>query len=199
MFCHKGTGLKIKNRRRRRRRNQGAEDCWELKKNHKCQLCCLFANLMSDLDGRKHRPPAVTQYTSCAAFLKLLHYYCSTTKAQTQRSTWKKNLPKRAQHRCRLIKRLITSMCLSQPHLSGSACVMSMRGREAMGRLVGLVWVPGSSSGVSGLPLSLSFSACRHDNGGSCRLPENRLWTLHTSTPRVLPAENCPTGGSLFS
>lgn len=91
------------------------------------------------------------------------------------------------------------SMCLSQPHLSGSACVMSMRGREAMGRLVGLVWVTGSSSGVSGLPLSLSFSACRHDNGGSCRLPENRLWTLHTSTPRVLPAENCPTGGSLFS
>lgn len=60
-------------------------------KIHKCQLCCLLANLMSDLDGRKHRPPAVTRYTSCAAFLKLLHYYCSTTKAQTQRSTRKKN------------------------------------------------------------------------------------------------------------
>lgn len=111
----------------------------------------------------------------------------------------KKIMPKRAQHRCRLIKRLSVSVCLSQPHLSGSACVMSMRGREAMGRLVGLLWVTGSSSGVSGLPLSLSFSACRHDNGGSCRLPENRLWTLNTSTPRVLPAENCPTGGSLFS
>ena len=87
----------------------------------------------------------------------------------------------------------------SEPHLSGSACVMSMRGRETMGRLVGLLRVTGSSSGVRGRALSLSFSACRHDNGGNCRLPEKRRCTLHTSTPRVLPAENCPTGGSVFS
>lgn len=72
-------------------------------------------------------------------------------------------------------------------HLSGSAFVMSMRGRVTMGKLVGLAWATGSSSGVSDLTLSLSFSACRHDSGGSCRLPENLLWTIHSSTPRVLP------------
>lgn len=90
-------------------------------------------------------------------------------------------------------------LCDDRPYLSESACVMSMRGRETMGRLVGLVRVTGSSSGVRDLTLSLSFSACRHDNGGSCRLPENRLWTLHNSTPRVLPVETCPKEGSLFS
>lgn len=88
---------------------------------------------------------------------------------------------------------------LSKPHLSGSACVMLMRGREVIGKLVGLVRVTVFSSGVSGLPLSLSFSACRHDNGGSCRLPEKRLWTLHTSTPSVLPVGNCSTESSLLS
>lgn len=72
-------------------------------------------------------------------------------------------------------------------YLSGSAFVMSMRGSVTMGKLVGLAWATGSSSGVSDLTLSLSFSACRHDNGGSCRLPENLLWTIHSSTPRVLP------------
>lgn len=87
----------------------------------------------------------------------------------------------------------------NKPYLSGSACVMSMRGREMMGRLVGLVWVTGSSSGVRDLTRSLSFSACRHDNGGNCRLPENRLWTLHNSTPRVLPADTCPTECSRLS
>lgn len=97
------------------------------------------------------------------------------------------------------VKSLTKVPCFSETHLSGSACVMLMRGREEIGKLVGLVRVTGSSSGVSGLPLSLSFSACRHDNGGSCRLPENRLWTLHTSTPRVLPVGNCPTECSLFS
>lgn len=91
----------------------------------------------------------------------------------------------------------IASVCFAEPHLSGSACVMSMRGRVEMGRLEGLVQGTGSSSGVSDLTLSLSLSTCRHDNGGSCRLPENRLWTLHTSTPSVLPLENCPTEGSL--
>lgn len=81
-------------------------------------------------------------------------------------------------------------------YLSGSAFVMSMRGRVTMGRLVGLLWLTGSSSGVSDLTLSLSFSACRHDSGGSCRLPENRLWTMHSSTPRVVPGHR---DASLFS
>lgn len=87
----------------------------------------------------------------------------------------------------------------SELHLSGSACVMSMRGREPMGRLVGLVRLMGSSSGVSGLPRSLSFSACRQDSGGNCRLPEKRRCTLQTSTLRVLPVECCPMGDSVFS
>lgn len=89
----------------------------------------------------------------------------------------------------------LLSILISSPgcssHLSGSALVMSMRGRVTMGKLVGLAWATGSSSGVSDLTLSLSlsrsFSACRHDNGGSCRLPENLLWTMHSSIPRVLP------------
>lgn len=93
----------------------------------------------------------------------------------------------------------VNILWFSVRHLLGSACVMSMRGREVMGRLVGLVWVTAHSSGDSRLPLSLSISACRHDNGGSCRLPENRLWTLNTSTPRSLHVGNCPTGGSVFS
>lgn len=94
---------------------------------------------------------------------------------------------------------VVMVLCCSEPYLSASACVMSMRGSETMGRLVGLVRVTRSSSGVSDLTLSLSFSICRHDNGGSCRLPENLLWTLHNSTPRVLPVETCPTEASLFS
>lgn len=153
----------------------------------------------SNVRSRWEKTPASRCYPvhKLCCFSQITTLLLQHNKSTNAEKYKEKKKPKHAQHRCRLIKRLSVSVCLSQPHLSGSACVMSMRGREAMGRLVGLLWVTGSSSGVSGLPLS--FSACRHDNGGSCRLPENRLWTLNTSTPRVLPAENCPTGGSLVS
>uniref|UniRef100_A0AAV2KYN1 Uncharacterized protein n=1 Tax=Knipowitschia caucasica TaxID=637954 RepID=A0AAV2KYN1_KNICA len=55
--------------------------------------------------------------------------------------------------------------------------VMSMRGGAPKGREVGRVmacW--------SGLR---ERSPCRHDNGGSCRLPEKRRRPLRRSTPSV--------------
>lgn len=62
-------------------------------------------------------------------------------------------------------------------HHSGSTGVMSILGGAPKGRDVGLVII--SSSGVRDL------SPWRHDNGGSCRLPEKRRRPLRRSTPSV--------------
>lgn len=122
-------------------------------------------------------------------------------KQHTRLSWWSWTFHKKT-FRCREVNQradLIVCCCL-KPYLSGSASVMSIRGREAIGRLVGLVAATsGSSSGDRGLLRSFSFSPCRHDSGGSCKLPENRRWTLHSSTPRVLPMQACSTGGSSAS
>lgn len=62
-------------------------------------------------------------------------------------------------------------------HDSGSTGVMSIRGGAPKGKDVGLAMT--SSSGVCDL------SPWRHDNGGSCRLPEKRRLPRRKSTPSV--------------
>ena len=79
---------------------------------------------------------------------------------------------------------------------SGSTGVMSILGGAQNGREVGLAMI--SSSGVRDL------SPWRHDNGGSCRLPEKRRRPRRRSTPSVQDGEvndslRQQSGGSLLS
>lgn len=81
-------------------------------------------------------------------------------------------------------------------HHSGSTGVMSIRGGAPKGKDVGLAIT--SLSGVRDL------SPCRHDNGGSCRLPEKRLRPRRKSTPSVQAGDvkdslRQQSGGSLLS
>ena len=73
---------------------------------------------------------------------------------------------------------------------------MSILGGAPKGKDVGLAMI--SSSGV------LDLSACRHDNGGSCRLPEKRRRPRRRSTPSVQDGDvkdslRQQSGGSLLS
>lgn len=67
-------------------------------------------------------------------------------------------------------------------HPSKETGVMSIRGGLGKTREDGLE--TGSSSGVYALS---AHSACLHDNGGSCRVPEWRRRFRRRSTPSVLP------------
>lgn len=101
-----------------------------------------------------------------------------------------------------MVLHCVISVCVPLPyillctHHSGSTGVMSIRGGAPKGKDVGLVMT--SLSGVR------DRSPWRHDNGGSCRLPEKRLRPRRKSTPSVQDGDvkdslRQQSGGSLLS